>query len=374
MLDRRHLFVLPVLCLLAGRAHAAEPVKIAFVDTGNTGRSLMAQTLARALAARRVLPIAVISRGLDVDPFDETPEPNAQALMAARGFDVSAHRARALQPADIAHADLILTMTAPTPKRSWPWPRTRRPRPSPWPPTPPAPTPRSPTPGASRWPPTAPCLSSSTSTCPSRSPRPWRAARARPKLTRASRERRRHERIEAPRRLPPPGFLAFWTAETVSEFGSYVTTLALQVLVVLTLHGSATQVGLLNASRWLPYLVLGLILGALVDRWRRKPILVATDLGRALLLGVIPGLWLLGWLSLPILMVFVALFGVLTLLNDAASQSFVPRLVSAPDLLAANARLDQGPRPPRPPVRWWPAPWSPHWARRWPSSWTPPPT
>ncbi|MBR7620367.1 MFS transporter [Phenylobacterium sp. 20VBR1] len=139
-----------------------------------------------------------------------------------------------------------------------------------------------------------------------------------------------------------PGFLAFWTAETVSEFGSYVTTLALQVLVVLTLHGSATQVGLLNASRWLPYLVLGLILGALVDRWRRKPILVATDLGRALLLGVIPGLWLLGWLSLPILMVFVALFGVLTLLNDAASQSFVPRLVSAPDLLAANARLDQG--------------------------------
>ncbi|MBR7620366.1 hypothetical protein JKL49_13305 [Phenylobacterium sp. 20VBR1] len=113
MLDRRHLFVLPVLCLLAGRAHAAEPVKIAFVDTGNTGRSLMAQTLARALAARRVLPIAVISRGLDVDPFDETPEPNAQALMAARGFDVSAHRARALQPADIAHADLILTMTAP---------------------------------------------------------------------------------------------------------------------------------------------------------------------------------------------------------------------------------------------------------------------
>ena len=139
-----------------------------------------------------------------------------------------------------------------------------------------------------------------------------------------------------------PGYLAFWSAETVSEFGTYITTLALQVMVVVTLQGTATDVGLLNASRWLPYLVLGLVIGALVDRWRRKPLLVSTDLGRAILLAAIPGLWWLGWLSLPILMVFVALFGVLTLLNDAASQSFVPRLVPAPLLLAANARLDQG--------------------------------
>lgn len=113
MLDRRRLFVLPLLAALpAGALAAAEPLKIAFVDTGNTGRSLMAQTLARALAARRGLPIAVISRGLDVDPFDEAPEPNAQALMAARGFDVSSHRARRLDLADTTHADLILTMTA----------------------------------------------------------------------------------------------------------------------------------------------------------------------------------------------------------------------------------------------------------------------
>ncbi|WP_340646410.1 MFS transporter [Phenylobacterium sp.] len=139
-----------------------------------------------------------------------------------------------------------------------------------------------------------------------------------------------------------PGYLAFWSAETVSEFGTYITTLALQVMVVVTLQGGATDVGLLNASRWAPYLVLGLVVGALVDRWRRKPLLVGTDLGRALLLIAIPALWWMGALSLPLLMLFVALFGVLTLLNDAASQSFVPRLVPAPQLLAANARLDQG--------------------------------
>jgi hypothetical protein len=133
-----------------------------------------------------------------------------------------------------------------------------------------------------------------------------------------------------------PGFLGYWTAETVSGFGTYVTTVALQVLVVVTLHGSATDVGLLNASRWLPYLPFGLVAGALVDRRRRRPVLVGTDLGRAVLLGLIPLLWLLAALTLPVLLGFVALFGVLSLLNDAASQSFVPRLV--PRLAAGRVR------------------------------------
>lgn len=139
-----------------------------------------------------------------------------------------------------------------------------------------------------------------------------------------------------------PGYLAFWTAETVSGFGSYITTLALQVLVVLTLKGTATDVGLINAARWLPYLLFGLVVGAMVDRWPRRPILIATDLARALFLGAIPALWLAGWLNLAVLTAFVALFGLMTLLNDSASQSFMPRLAPPSFLLAANARLDQG--------------------------------
>ena len=93
------------------RAVAAEPLKILFVDTGNTGRSLMSETLSRDLIKRGGSFVAVISRGLDVDPFDEAPEANAQTLMAQRGFDVSAHRAHRLEASDVAHADLILTMT-----------------------------------------------------------------------------------------------------------------------------------------------------------------------------------------------------------------------------------------------------------------------
>lgn len=147
--------------------------------------------------------------------------------------------------------------------------------------------------------------------------------------------------MPSPPVLRQPAFLRFWTAETVSGFGTYVTTVALQVLVVLTLEGTAADVGLVSAARWVPYVVLGLVVGALVDRRRRLPVLVATDLGRGLLLGAIPLLWWLGGLSLPVLMVVMVAFGTLALLNDAASQSFVPRLVPRSALLEANARLDQ---------------------------------
>jgi MFS family permease len=138
-----------------------------------------------------------------------------------------------------------------------------------------------------------------------------------------------------------PGFLRFWTAATVSGFGSYVTTLAVQVLVVVTLHEGAAGVGLVGSARWLPYLLFGLVAGVLVDRSRRRPLLVGADLGRGLLLVAVPVLALAHHLTLLVLMTFMAAFGLLSLMHDTASQSFLPRLVPGPLLTPANARLDQ---------------------------------
>ncbi|WP_442544697.1 MFS transporter [Arthrobacter sp. KN11-1C] len=138
-----------------------------------------------------------------------------------------------------------------------------------------------------------------------------------------------------------PGYLAFWSAYTVSGFGTYITTLALQVLVLDSLRGTATDVGLLNAARWLPYLFFGLLAGALVDRRPRKPVLVGTDFARGILLLAIPVLYAVGRLNLIVLIVFVAFFGVFSLFGDAASQSFLPRIVARRELLAAHARADQ---------------------------------
>lgn len=138
-----------------------------------------------------------------------------------------------------------------------------------------------------------------------------------------------------------PGFLPFWLAGTVSEFGSFITVLALQVLVVQSLHGNAFEVGLLKSATWLPYVLLGLVVGALIERRRRIPIMIGADLARAVILLAIPALWLLGWLTLPALLIFVGVFGLFTLLNDSASQSVLPRIVPPTSLLPANARIDQ---------------------------------
>ena len=135
--------------------------------------------------------------------------------------------------------------------------------------------------------------------------------------------------------------MRFWTASTVSGFGTYITTLAVQILVVVTLHQQAAGVGLVSAARWLPYMLFGVVAGVLVDRSRRRPILIITDLGRGALLIAIPLLAFSHHLSLVVLIVFMAVFGLMSLFNDAAFQSFLPRLVPPSLLTSANARLNQ---------------------------------
>ncbi len=139
---------------------------------------------------------------------------------------------------------------------------------------------------------------------------------------------------------PPPGFLRFWTGETVSSFGVYVTLISLQTLVVLELDGSAQQIGFLNAARLAPYLVLGVVVGALVDRRSRRPVMVVTDLLRAGLLLLVPLAWALDALTFPLLLGVVAAIGTASLVNDAASLSFVTRLIPDAHLQRAWARLD----------------------------------
>ena len=116
--------------------------------------------------------------------------------------------------------------------------------------------------------------------------------------------------------------------------------LALQTLVVLTLHGSAVQVGWLNAARWLPYLVVGVAVGALVDRRRRRPVMVGMDLAQAAGLVAIPLLWWAHLLSLPALLGIVMVFGAASVVNDAAAMAFLPRLVEPRFLQRAHARTD----------------------------------
>lgn len=135
-------------------------------------------------------------------------------------------------------------------------------------------------------------------------------------------------------------FSHYWRADAVSVLGTYVTLFALQALVVLTLDGTPSDVGWLNASRWLPYLVFGLVVGALVDGRRRLPLMIGTDVAQAVLLLTIPLLWWLDVLSLGALLVIVFLYGAAAVVNMAATMSFLPRLVPPGQLQPAHARID----------------------------------
>lgn len=99
--------------------------------------------------------------------------------------------------------------------------------------------------------------------------------------------------------------------------------------------------GLVNAAQFVPYAVLGLIAGVCVDRWRRKPVLVVSSLGRALCLAAIPLLWLLSALSSWVLAVLLVGYGSFAVFGFAATQSILPSLVERRDLVKANSRLDQ---------------------------------
>jgi MFS family permease len=138
-----------------------------------------------------------------------------------------------------------------------------------------------------------------------------------------------------------PGYERFWLGSSVSAFGDYFTSLAIQVMVVTTLAGTAADVGLVSGARWLPYMLFGLVAGAMVDRLRRRPVMVLADLIRAALLIIVPTMALTGSLTVWALAAFMAIFGLVSLFGDAATQAFVPRLLPRALLTRAHARIDQ---------------------------------
>ncbi|WP_445156054.1 MFS transporter [Arthrobacter sp. Hor0625] len=141
------------------------------------------------------------------------------------------------------------------------------------------------------------------------------------------------------RRFPP--FMRFWLASTVSDFGTYITSVALSVLILVTMDGTPVDQGLVNAARWAPYLLFGLVAGVWIDRFPRGTVLVGGDVGRGVILAGLCAMAVTEVISVPAVVVLMFVFGTLALTSDAAHQSFLPQLVPRPLLTKANARLQQ---------------------------------
>ncbi len=147
-------------------------------------------------------------------------------------------------------------------------------------------------------------------------------------------------------RLPRGGlwahgdFLKLWSAETISQFGTQVSALALPLVAVLVLDASAFAVSALVTIEFLPFILFSLPAGVWVDRLRRKPILVIGDVGRAVLLASVPVAYLADALTIWQLYVVGFGVGVLTVLFDVAYMAYLPSLVEREQLVEGNSKLE----------------------------------
>src|SRR5436309_5393077 len=83
-------------------------------------------------------------------------------------------------------------------------------------------------------------------------------------------------------------FLKLWAGQSVSRLGSQVSLLALPLIAITVLKATTFEVGLLSAVEFAPFIVVGLPAGVVVDRLAKRPILVAADLGRLVVLASVP--------------------------------------------------------------------------------------
>lgn len=134
-------------------------------------------------------------------------------------------------------------------------------------------------------------------------------------------------------------FLKLWGAESVSQVGSQITLVALPLAAALELDAAPSQMGILTAAGTLPFLILGLFAGVWVDRMRRRPILLAMDMGRAATLLIVPIAWALDLLRIELLYAVAFFVGIQTLFYEVAWVSFLPNVVRRDQLVEGNSKL-----------------------------------
>src|SRR2546427_6071010 len=133
-------------------------------------------------------------------------------------------------------------------------------------------------------------------------------------------------------------FCKFWIGQTISQLGSSFTLFATPLLIFKLTH-SSVNLGIATAANFVPYLLFGLVIGAWVDRVDRKRMMIAVDLGRALVIAIIPLLYALD--TLHVWEIYLVGFSstALTIFFDAGEFAAIPSLVEDEDLVRANGRI-----------------------------------
>lgn len=134
-------------------------------------------------------------------------------------------------------------------------------------------------------------------------------------------------------------FGLLWVGESTSAVGSSITTVALPLVAVSTLHASPAMVTLITASSWLPWLLIGLPAGVWVDQWPRRRTLLIANIASAAVLITIPIAAWANVLTMTVLLMAALLAGTAGIFLNVAFNAFLPHLVSGRDLMEGNAKL-----------------------------------
>ena len=134
-------------------------------------------------------------------------------------------------------------------------------------------------------------------------------------------------------------FLKLWSAETISAFGDAISEVTLPLVAIITLGAGAREMGILRALDNAPILLFGLFIGVWIDRARRQPLMMVTQLGRGILLATIPVATLAGALRIELLYFISFLGGMLSATFTLATTTLLPSLVPHEDLVDANSKL-----------------------------------
>jgi MFS family permease len=134
-------------------------------------------------------------------------------------------------------------------------------------------------------------------------------------------------------------FRLLFAGQGVSAVGTAVSYVALPLIAVSALDASPFEVGLITAAGYAAWLVVGLPLGVVVDRRRRRPLLIAADLGRAALLATVSAAVLADALTIAHLVAVALLAGALSVLFDVAYPAYLPSIIPRDRLVDGNGTL-----------------------------------
>ena len=137
-------------------------------------------------------------------------------------------------------------------------------------------------------------------------------------------------------------FRRLWLSLTITSFGAQITNLALPLTAALLLRATPFQMGILVALETLPFALVSLHAGVMLDRIRKLPVVIASDLSRGIALLAIPICAWRGVLSVDVLYVVGFFCGVQNVVGGAAYQVLIAQMAGRDRLVEANAKITLG--------------------------------